>query len=373
MAAAMSSRNPSVLRSRRAAIAAGLLAAFGGSHAWGGAAATPSPHPDGSARGPAEGPPAAGQGRIVAILAEDLRNGGVLGVAQGMREGARELLWQLHVLDAGGTVDGRRRILNQAMALGADGFALCGSSGDEFDRECRRADLRPPPTVGWHVGAAPGPRAGSLVATNVTTDPTAVARAAADVVQPAPGGDAGVVVFTDSRFEIATLKTRAMLGALEGRARTRVLEVVDLPISDSADSTPRAVQRLLLQHGARWTHALAINDVYFDHALPVLIAAGRSAQHVRLVSAGDGSASAFVRIRSGSFQVATVAEPLLMQGWQMLDDLNRLFSHSPVSRFVTPVTLVTKDTLAIRDDVLFDPDIGYRSAYRRLWFPGAVR
>jgi ribose transport system substrate-binding protein len=149
-----------------------------------------------------------------------------------------------------------------------------------------------------------------------------------------------------------------------------VLEVIDTPISTSAREVPGLVRSLIRKHGERWNAALAINDVYFDHAVPVLIALGVPTHRLRMVSAGDGSASAFVRLRSGTYQVGTVAEPLNMQGWQMVDELNRLFAGQAVSRYITPATLVTAEQLAATPDgrLVFDPDNGYRAAYRRAWF-----
>ena len=38
---------------------------------------------------------------------------------------------------------------------------------------------------------------------------------------------------------------------------------------------PAVTRELLAAHGPRWTHALAINDIYFDYAVPVLIEAAR--------------------------------------------------------------------------------------------------
>lgn len=37
----------------------------------------------------------------------------------------------------------------------------------------------------------------------------------------------------------------------------------------------------------------------------------------------DGDASEFERIRSGDYQRASIAEPLYLQGWQLIDELNR--------------------------------------------------
>jgi ribose transport system substrate-binding protein len=303
----------------------------------------------------------------VIIVAEDLRNDGVLGAAQGMREAAKVLGWNIKVLDAGGTAAGRARALANALAASPDGLVLCGSDAVESRAELAGFAQKGIPVVGWHAGPTPGPIAGTPVAMNVTTDPLEVARVTAmdAVVQSA--GRAGVVIFTDSRFRIAMAKANAMADVIRACADCTVLEIRDVPLSD-ADARMPAITRELLQHyGPRWTHALAINDVVFDRAVPVLTAAGQ--QGPSLLSAGDGSAAAFLRIQARTFQTGTVAEPLNLQGWQALDELNRLISGQPVTGFAAPVHLVTADNIAFDGGsrLQYDPDNGYRDIYRRIW------
>ena len=106
-----------------------------------------------------------------------------------------------------------------------------------------------------------------------------------------------------------------------------------------------------------------------DYAAPVLTQAGLASAAVAMLSAGDGSESAFLRIRSGVFQTGTVAEPLNLHGWQLVDELNRLFAGQGVSGYVFPVHLVTRDNIARDggDRLLYDPANGYRDVYRRIW------
>ncbi|HUG22917.1 substrate-binding domain-containing protein [Piscinibacter sp.] len=319
--------------------------------------------------GPTTGP-SAQPGKRITVLAEDLRNGGVLGVAQGIREAARVIGWDVRVVDAGGTASGRKRALEDVLATKPDGLVVCGSDAGDIEPSLQ-ASARPMQVVGWHAGPVPGPIAGTSVAMNVTTDPIAVARTTALAAVDQSGGRAGVVVFTDSRFGIATAKANAMADVVRRCGGCTLLDVLDVPISDSAARMPDVVRRLMANHGARWTHALAINDIYFDYAVPVFIAMGVAHRAVELLSAGDGSAPAFMRIRAGSYQTGTVAEPLNMQGWQIVDELNRLFAGQPVSGFVAPVHLVTPQNIGTEGGArrVYDPDNGYRDVYRRIWEP----
>ncbi|MEP7296261.1 MAG: substrate-binding domain-containing protein [Burkholderiales bacterium] len=318
--------------------------------------------------GPTTGPHAE-PGKTIAVLAEDLRNGGVLGVAQGIREAARETGWKVRIVDAGGTAAGRSRALTEALASRPDGLVICGSDAHELDADFQRANVRLPRVVGWHAGPAPGAIAGTVVAMNVSTDPIAVARATALAAVAQSRGRAGVVVFTDSRFAIATAKANAMADIIRQCNGCTLLEVRDVAISESATRMPAATRELLAAHGRRWTHALAINDIYFDYAVPVFIESAVPNGAISLLSAGDGSAPAFMRIRAGTYQSGTVAEPLNLQGWQVVDELNRLFAGEPVSGFVAPVHLVSGENVASDGGsrFVYDPDNGYRDIYRRIW------
>ena len=318
--------------------------------------------------GPSTGP-SAQPGKTIAVLAEDLRNGGVLGVAQGIREAAREIGWNVRIVDAGGTAAGRSRALAEALAARPDGLVICGADAHELEPALRSASGRLPPVVGWHAGPVAGPIPGTAVAMNVTTDPIAVARTTALAAVAQSGGRAGVVVFTDSRFAIASAKAQAMAEVIRQCGGCTLLDLRDVAISDSAARMPGVTRALLAAHGARWTHALAINDIYFDYAVPVFISSGVGPGAISLLSAGDGSAPAFMRVRAGTYQTGTVAEPLNMQGWQVVDELNRLMAGQPVSGFVAPVHLVSVENIASDGGsrLVYDPDNGYRDHYRRLW------
>jgi ribose transport system substrate-binding protein len=115
---------------------------------------------------------------------------------------------------------------------------------------------------------------------------------------------------------------------------------------------------------------LAINDLYFDFAVPSLRSASiPTSGAISLVSAGDGSVSAYQRIRVGQYQVATVPEPLNLHGWMAVDELNRAFSGDKWSGYIPGVHLVTKDNVGKDGGPQnhFDPDNHYRDEYRKIW------
>ncbi len=144
------------------------------------------------------------------------------------------------------------------------------------------------------------------------------------------GGKPGVVIFTDSTYTIAILKAAKLKEIIEAGGGT-VLQWVDTPIAETSSRMGPLTTTLLQTHGAKWTHSLAINDLYFDFMGPALAAAGIDGKaNPKAGSAGDGSEAAFQRIRTGQFQTVTVAEPLNLQGWQLVDELNRAVQGAAV-------------------------------------------
>lgn len=318
--------------------------------------------------GPEVGPPAA-PGKYIAFMAEDLRNGGIVGLAQGVREAVAIIGWKLKIFDGGGSAAGSANALAQARASKPDGLIVCGSDARENNAALAPFAAAGIPIVGWHVGSTPGPVPGTPVAMNITTNPLDVARVTAMAAIAQSDGHAGVVILTDSRYRIAMAKADAMADVIRACNGCTLLEVRDVAISESGEKMPDVTKQLLVRYGSRWTYALAINDIYFDYALPVLIKAGVPSSALSLLSAGDGSPPAFLRIQARAYQTGTVAEPLNQQGWQAVDELNRLFARRPVSGFVAPVHLVTAGNIAFDGGqrYQYDPDNGYRGVYRRIW------
>nr|WP_269807875.1 substrate-binding domain-containing protein [Pseudomonas agronomica] len=320
--------------------------------------------------GPQAGPPAQ-RGKSIALVAEDLRNGGIVGVAQGAREAASAMGWTLRIFDGAGSASGRAKAFSDALAAKPDGLILCGSDALENNAALMRFADQDIPVVGWHAGVHPGPIDGTPVAMNVTSDPLEVARLTAMAAVAQSGGHAGVVILTDSRYSIATTKAKAMESVIRACRECSMLEVRDVAISESSEKMPAVTRELLQRYGKRWTHTLAINDIYFDYSIASLTGAAIPSDGVSLLSAGDGSASAFLRIQAKTYQTVTVAEPLNLHGWQVMDELNRLFAGQPVSGFIAPIHLVNADNIAFDGGKKsqYDPDNGYRDIYRRQWNP----
>jgi ribose transport system substrate-binding protein len=318
--------------------------------------------------GPTTGPKAADAKKIV-VVAADMKNGGILGVANAVQEAAAAIGWTVTVLDSAGSVEGRTAAFSQALTLKPDGIVITGFDAVEQKPSMEEAKKANIPMVSWHAASAVGPVPEVGVFANVTTDAMEVSKAAADYAYVDAGGEPGVVIFTDSTYSIAIAKADRMKQEIEKLGGT-VLEYVDTPIAETSQRMPQLTTTLLQKYGQKWTHSLAINDIYFDFMGPSLAAAGIVGDGApKSVAAGDGSEGAYQRIRAKQFQAVTVAEPLNLQGWQLVDELNRAFAGQPWSGYVSPLHVVTADNVEFDGGPknTFDPDNGYRDAYKKIW------
>ncbi|MFG2846780.1 substrate-binding domain-containing protein [Kitasatospora sp. NPDC048296] len=314
--------------------------------------------------GPTSGPGAVPD-RTIVYVAQTMTNPGVAGVARGLIEAATVIGWSVRVIDGQGTPAGTQAAFGQAVNLRASGIVIGGFDPGLTSQQVTQAAAAHIPLVGWHAVAAPGPSTNPPLFSNITTSVEDVARLSADWVIADSNGNAGVVVFTDDSVPFARNKSQLIKDGLASCLGVRLLSSENIPIPDASSRTPQAVSALLARFQGRWTHSVAINDLYFADAAPALRAAGRPGNGAPYnIAAGDGDPSAFQRIDSRQFQAATVPEPLTEQGWQIVDEFNRAFSHRPASGYVAPVHITTAANSG--GATSWDP-VGYRQAYRRIW------
>lgn len=315
---------------------------------------------------PDTGPKAQKPGATIAYIAADLTNGGINAVGEGVKEAAAKIGWKVTVLDGKASAQGRTEALNQALASKPAGIILGGFDAKEQASVVKQAAALKIPVVGWHASSKAGPDPENGLFTNVTTDPLEVSKMAADFAIADSNGTAGVAIFTDSQFQIAVDKANAIKAEIETCKGCKVLEFQDSPIAEADSRMPGVISSLLQKHGDALTYLLAINGNYFGGARSALKDAGKpAAGPPKSVAAGDGDAAEFQRIRNVDYQAATVAEPVTLQGWQLVDELNRAVAGEGPSGFVAKPGLVTKQNIPSGD--VFDPASGYRDIYAKVW------
>jgi ribose transport system substrate-binding protein len=304
-------------------------------------------------------------GKTIVYVAQTMTNPGVAGVANGVREAAGVIGWNVRVIDGGGSPAGIQAAMSEAVTLRPSGIVIGGFDPGSTSQQVAQANAAGIPLVGWHAVAPPGPSRRPELFTNVTTRVEDVAAISAQWIISRSDGRAGVVLITDASIPFARRKSELISKELATCSGVRLLAYENIPIPDASNRTPREVSSLLARFQSRWTYSVAINDLYFADAAPAFRAAGKQGAGPPFnIGAGDGDPSAFQRINSRQFQAATVPEPLSQQGWQIVDEFNRAFSGRPASGYVAAVHVSTAANSA--GATTWDPP-GYREAYRKIW------
>ena len=310
------------------------------------------------------GPKAQKAGAHVAFVGSDLTNGGVNTVLSGVQEAAKKIGWTVDVYDGKATAQGRTDAMNQAVAGQPAAIIAGGFDATEQAAAITTATTAKIPVIGWHAAAAAGPSNGLF--TNVTTNPLVVSQLAAAYAVADSNGKAGVAIFTDGQYQIAVEKADAMKAYIQACTGCKVLSYQDSPIAEADQRMPGIISNLLQQNGDKLTYLLAINGNYFGGAQSALRDAGKKpAGPPKSVAAGDGDSAEFKRIRSVDYQAATVAEPLILQGWQLIDEVNRAVAGQKPSTFVAAPGLITAKNVPSGD--VFDPASGYRDVFQKVW------
>ncbi len=324
-------------------------------------------HPSTVWNGPTTGPKAV-TGKYVAFVGGSLQNGGVLGVEKGFSQAAKVLGWTVKVFDGQNTTPGENSALSAAIDSKPAAIAIVGFPSILVESEVKQADAKHIPLIGWHATPAPG--AGGGLFTDVTSLNTAIGKIAGQYAVVAQNGDVHAVIMTDPSIPQTLQKAQGMEAAIKACPSSSVLAVDDVPFEQIDTQSPTDVSSAVQKYGSQLTDIFAINDLAFDASVPSLESAGVSASGTpHMIAAGDGSSSAFERIRKGSYQTATVAEPLLMHGWQVADEINRALAGAKPSGYVTTPHLVTSADVNLYDGKagIFDPPNGYAAQYRKIW------
>jgi ABC-type sugar transport system substrate-binding protein len=309
---------------------------------------------------PATGP-AAVKGKFVVLIPCASASEGCAQPAKGAEEAAKLLGWKVVTIDGKGTADAQSAAVRQAVALKADGiitFAIDPSSIKGAVEQARKAGIKVvaqstnptdlvdfsdnPDTEGWNAS-------GSYLA---------------DYAIAKTGGKVKALVLHDTGFKTMITRHAAFEGALKQCATCEILETKLFTFADLATSVPRTVQQMAQNHPD-------FNVIYidYDYAVPTVLQ-GLKAVGVKdkIVLGSDGTSAAIECIKQGCGQSATTAFALDWAGWSNIDIINRIFAgEDPKGGAGTlKVKLVDVD-VAKGIDNLWDGDLDFRAAYKKVW------
>lgn len=316
-------------------------------------------------RGPTESPQPE-PGKKIAYISNDENNDASRAWGVAIQEAGEQIGWEVTIIDGKATPVGWINAFNQAIALGVDGIVTSADAAS-LAEPIADAAAKNIPIVGIHSAALPGPNEELGLFTNIQQDPRDIGKAQADWVIVDSGGKAKAVVTSHNEFAIAEAKSRATESRLKECPDCEVVEYVSSPIAEVAQRQPQLVISWIQKYGTP-LYVTAVADYTLDFQVPALRSAGVEAGDIILVGA-DGQRSAYERIRGGEYQTVTVSEPVEMQGYQAVDEINRAIQGQEPSGFIQAPYLVTPDNVDAEggDQNAFIPTNDYKQRYLTLW------
>jgi ribose transport system substrate-binding protein len=316
--------------------------------------------------GPTSGPTAEPGKKIVYISTGENNPIGHLW-GEYLKDAAKSIGWEVTVLDGKSSPAEWVNAAKQAVALKPDGIVTSADAKTMQEPLSQAAGLGIP-IVGLHGTAKPGPDAEDFLFTNIVSDPTDIGRAMVEWAIADSNGKGRVVFLYDAVYAISMIKRDGWQQAIAKCQTCTMVKDDNFPIAE-VPNRMRQEAISLVQSIEKPFYVVAVADYYYDFTVPALRQAGISTNDVKLIGA-DGTKEAYERVRAGDeYQVVTIPEPIELQSWQAVDELNRAFHKEPPSNFVAPVHVVTKDNVDSEGgkDNQFRPSNNYKQIYTKIW------
>jgi ribose transport system substrate-binding protein len=317
--------------------------------------------------GPTTGPKGA-EGKSVACI---MYNGTDITAAkwcEGVEQAAEALGWKHTTFDGKGTADRQRSALQSAIALKPDGIVLAAVDAKAQAALTSEAAQQGIVLIGIHSAPTPGPKPEDNLFVNISYNPEKAAQLGVDRVIADSDGKAQLVIVAEELYRISRLKGEAARDRIEQCSGCKLLEYKNHPAA-TASTTTASLFNSFLQKYDQPFYIWSISDsTYLDPGSPALRAAGVPPDGVKLVGA-DGSPAAYERITTGQYEIGTVPEPPLLQGWESADQLNRAFNGEEPAPVIDQLFIVTKDNIdrVVENGEFFDPENGYADEYKKIW------
>lgn len=318
--------------------------------------------------GPTTGPKLAADKMIVFIGANIAGDPGEQVLSEDLKNVAASVGWRYFALDSYGRQNYYAESFSRAIALHPAAIVFAGGDAKTEAKSIAIATEKKIPVIGWHAALSTGPVDGLF--TNIGTDPKEAGQLAALLTVVDSKGKAGVLILSDASSVNLATKSSGMIDTIKQCTTCSLLGVEEIKPAEKPEQILQRMAALDKQYGGKLTYVLSTNDRLFD----VLSAPGAAAAfggdiRFQAAAAGFGTPDAFQRIRSKKIQFGTVAEPLMMQAWQLIDEANRAISGAKPSLYTPESYLVTIQNIAYHggQNNTFDPSNGYQEAYKAIW------
>ncbi|NED97440.1 sugar ABC transporter substrate-binding protein [Phytoactinopolyspora alkaliphila] len=310
--------------------------------------------------GPAEGPPAEPDKRIVWISCGLAAEGCNL-PAEGAKEAAEALGWEIKIEDGQFSPSSYSQAIQEAIDQGVDGIVLNAISSEAVAEPVRRARQ-----AGIVVGSFDSANTPSDdgVSFEVNAQNAAQGEALASYLIWQSGGEARPFLLFAPEFKAVTEWLGAAKETFESCSSCQIVDERTMVASDAATSVPQVLINAKRQNPGM-NVLVGPYDAALLQAVPSLEAAGVTSD---LMIGSFNAISPTVQYIRDGLSEATVGPAMRWGAWAAMDNMNRVFAgQEPVEQNV-PFRLITSQNVdSLPADQPWDGDTDYRSSYQELW------
>jgi ribose transport system substrate-binding protein len=321
--------------------------------------------------GPTTGPKLL-KNQFVVMVAHDLSSPAEGYLATGIQAVASKYGWKVKVIDGQGTLTGMSSAIAQAIALKPNAIyveamptslysALRGALHDGIPVIC--ASTAPTPGVWKQDGCD----------VNIFQNYTTLGNAEADWAVIHSGGHLRGVIMTDKTYTIVTDKTLGIEDQFKtvGCTGCKVVLYTQVPFADEATTLPGLTTTWVQKYGTPlWL--LDASDTYADSEFASLKTLGIKQGQVT-IAAMDGNPPNLKLVASGSgYEESDIAIPYAYISYQVMDNINRIIQHAPISDPSTPIYVFDKSNIKTDGGLSgeFVPGNNYVVHFHQLWTTG---
>ncbi|HEY0813721.1 MAG TPA: substrate-binding domain-containing protein [Pseudonocardia sp.] len=320
--------------------------------------------------GPTSGPPIA-TGKSIIYVAYDQGNPQSVQASDAVKAIGQSVGWTVTVLDGQGTTSGQQGALTQAIAAHPDGIVL-GSYPDSFRPYFKQAHDAGIAVIGLGTAAEPGMYPEYGIDANVFQNQAQASGAAGDWVVVHSNGKARVILTSDNTYSIVIAKTNAQRSAIQKCATCQIVVDTQMPFADAANRTTSLTTGWVNQFGTEPPLYILQPAYYFvPFEAQALRTLGIKPGQV-VLTGSNGTAQEYEDIRRGDYLQMTIPLAIQQQGYEVIDNLNRVFHHVQPAGLESAVWVVDASNVNQLggDKNQFEPSNDYARHYRELWSTG---
>ena len=320
--------------------------------------------------GPTSGPPMV-TGKSIIYVAYDQGNPQSVQASDAVKSIGQSVGWTVSVLDGQGTTAGQQGALTQAIAAHPDGIVL-GSYPDSFRPYFKQAHDMGIAMIGLGTAAEPGVYPEYGLDANVFQNQAQASGAAGEWVVVHSNGKARVILTSDNTYSIVIAKTNAQRSAIQKCTTCQIVSDTQMPFADAANRTTQLTTGWVNEFGTEPPLYILQPAYYFvPFEAQALRTLGVKPGEV-VLTGSNGTAQEYEEIRQGGYLKMTIPLAIQQQGYQVIDNFNRVFNHVAPAGLESAVWVVDASNVDQLggDKNQFEPSNDYARHYRELWSAG---